>query len=98
MAKGTTTLENRSELTVPQDTLKKSIKAGQVLIFALPDSVDGLPVEAYEPIRLPALSWLVDGAFFWRTQLEDIGMHTFEIRRKFPTNADTLFLMIHVQH
>jgi len=54
------------------DTLRYSVRAGETLIVALPGSVAGADV-AYEVIEAPALSWLVDRSFMWRTLARERG-------------------------
>lgn len=64
----------------PSDTLLvDSIRAGQVLIRALPDSLDGRPVERYEPARMPVTGWLVDRSFYWRAPVDAVGTHRFAV-------------------
>lgn len=79
------------------DTLHRSIPAGDVLIMALPRSLGSRPVDAYEIIRAPALSWLVDRSFFWRTRSADLGVHAIHFRAAFPNDTvDTLTVQVTV--
>jgi len=61
--------------SVQDSTLTHTVQAGEVLIFALPDTVGGLVVDAYAIVHAPALSWLADRSFFWRTNPADAGPH-----------------------
>ena len=61
---------------VPVDT----VKAGQVYITNLPDSLSGTRVDRYQGIELPAFSWLLDRSFFWRTSIQDKGNHELWFR------------------
>lgn len=62
------------------DTLRYSVRAGETLIVALPGSVGGAEV-AYEVIQAPALSWLVDRSFMWRTLARERGTLPVRLRR-----------------
>ena len=48
------------------DTLRAEVRAGETLIVALPAVADGVET-AYRVVEAPALSWLVDRSFMWRT-------------------------------
>ncbi|MDT0630511.1 hypothetical protein RQM47_09495 [Rubrivirga sp. S365] len=51
---------------VQADTLRAQVRAGETLIVALPASVGGAEA-TYRVVEAPALSWLVDRSFMWRT-------------------------------
>jgi len=68
-------LEARATPTVPADTLRRRVQAGQPLIMTLPAMLDDRPVASYRFLRAPALSWLVDRSILWRTRSEDVGDH-----------------------
>ena len=57
------------------DTLSSTVRAGETLILALPDTLDARPVASYAVVRAPARSWLVDRSFLWRTLPRDAGTH-----------------------
>lgn len=79
------------------DTLYQQVQAGEILIFALPDSLAGRPVAAYAVVRAPALSWLVDRSFFWRTLEQDDGRHALRLAATFADRTtDTLVVSVHV--
>ena len=59
----------------PAETLSYVVQAGDVLILNLPKSLGTLEVGSYETRHAPAMSWLVDHAFFWKTLGKDIGLH-----------------------
>lgn len=74
------------------DTLHVEGAAGEVLIFDLPEYLDGRAVESYALIHSPALSWLVDYSFMWRTLPQDTGRHI--VRISAAPAADTLLVSI----
>lgn len=56
---------NRSA-EVAADTLRHTVQAGETLIAALPSP-------GYRCLNPPALSWLVDRSFMWRTLPQERG-------------------------
>ena len=54
------------------DTLRAQVRAGETLIVALPATVGGAEV-TYRAVEAPALSWLVDRSFLWRTLAAERG-------------------------
>ena len=81
-----------------QDTLYYTVKAGEVLIFALPELWEAIPVEHYSIVHAPALSWLVDRSFFWRTLEENVGTYHVIFEVDYPDEpADTLVVSIAVE-
>lgn len=77
----------------PADTLRETVPAGEPLIMTLPPRTNA----SYAPLRVPALSWLVDRSFVWRTRPEDTGMHTmtFTVTAN-SASADTLVVQVRV--
>lgn len=57
------------------ETLSFVIQAGDVLIFNLPDMIEGRSVDTYTLQKSPALSWIYERSFFWRTLPKDVGKH-----------------------
>ena len=57
------------------ETLSFVIQAGEVLIFNLPESIEGRQVDFYQIRSSPALSWIHERSFFWRTLAKDVGKH-----------------------
>ena len=55
------------------DTLTYFISSGEILIVNLPDQYRGFDIERYEIRSAPALSWLVERSFFWRTLGKETG-------------------------
>lgn len=55
------------------DTLTYFISSGEILIVNLPDLYRGFDIERYEIRSAPALSWLVERSFFWRTLGKETG-------------------------
>ena len=73
------------------DTLWNRIRGGDILIVALPVELQRRHVERYSIVRAPALSWLVDRSFMWRTLPDDEGRHEVLIRADFdPASSDSL--------
>lgn len=62
------------------DTLRYTVRAGETLIVALPPRVAGDEAR-YEIVKAPALSWLVDRSFMWRTLERERGTLPVELRR-----------------
>ncbi|MEM1118070.1 MAG: hypothetical protein AAGJ11_16275 [Bacteroidota bacterium] len=61
----------RTDTRVPSsvahaDTLRHTVQAGETLIAAL-------PAPDYRAVNAPALSWLVDRSFMWRTLPQERG-------------------------
>jgi hypothetical protein len=78
------------------DTLRLEVRAGLPLITALPARHHGRPA-SYRLLHAPALSWLVDRSFFWRTLPSESGTMPVLIRRVAPgVEPDTLVLMVRV--
>lgn len=76
------------------DTLRYEVRAGQPLLVALPPRHRGQPAN-YRLLRGPALSWLVDRGFFWRTLASESGTMPVLVRRVAPgVEPDTLVLMV----
>lgn len=61
--------------TTKAETLSFIIQAGDVLIFNLPESIEGRQVDSYSISDSPALSWIHERSFFWRTLAKDVGKH-----------------------
>ncbi|WP_456428031.1 hypothetical protein [Rhodocaloribacter sp.] len=78
------------------DTLRPTVRAGETLILALPDTLDARPVAAYAVVRAPALSWLVDRSFLWRTRPDDAGTHHLLFKAAFA-EAPPETLVVHVK-
>jgi hypothetical protein len=78
------------------DTLRYEVRAGQPLLVALP-ARHGRQPASYRLIEGPALSWLVDRSFYWRTLPTEGGTMPVLIRRVAPgVEPDTLVLMVRV--
>lgn len=92
-------LEESSQKPAPADTLRRTVSAGDPLILALPDTLDGQRVRQYAPVQIPALSWLVDRSFFWETRSQDAGRHEllFEATLSEEASPDTLVLTVRVE-
>ena len=80
------------------DTLHFTTRSGSTLFFTLPDSVGNRPVRTYRARSLPALSWLVDRAFFWRTTTGDGGRYALRFEAAFDdTPPEALLAIIEVR-
>ena len=62
------------------DTLRYEVASGEPLIVALPGRVDGAEVR-YTVDEAPALSWLVDRSFYYRTVAGERGTLAVRLRR-----------------
>ena len=80
----------------PADTLRYSVRAGETLIVALPPRAAGAEVR-YEVEQAPALSWLVDRSFLWRTLAQERGTLPVRFRRFGGSGGtDTLILLVEI--
>lgn len=78
------------------DTLRYSVRAGETLIVALPPRAAGSEVR-YEVEQAPALSWLVDRSFLWRTLAQERGILPVRFRRFGSSGGgDTLVLLVEI--
>lgn len=78
------------------DTLRYAVRAGETLIVALPARVSGMAV-TYEVDEAPALSWLVDRSFMWRTLARERGALAVRLRRLTPGRApETVVLLVDI--
>ena len=73
------------------DTLRYSVRAGDPLIVALPAAEGGREV-TYRLVDAPALSWLVDRSFMWRTTEQERGTLPILIERM--PSRERLVLMV----
>ena len=76
-----------SEQASRADTLRYSVRAGETLIVSLPARAGGNEV-TYEIDEAPALSWLVDRSFMWRTLARERGTLPVRLRRLVSGRAD----------
>ena len=76
------------------DTLRYTVKAGTPLIVALPAEHEGREV-TYRLLDAPALSWLVDRSFLWRTTEQERGTLPIQIERL--PGGETLVLLVELQ-
>lgn len=89
----------RGSLPVPSaqpsaaDTLRFEVVAGDPLIVALPGRVDGTEV-SYRVDEAPALSWLVDRSFYYRTMAGERGTLAVRLRRSGPGAEVPVVLLI----
>lgn len=78
------------------DTLRYAVRAGETLIVALPATVGGAEAR-YDVERAPALSWLVDRSFMWRTLARESGTMPVVLRRLVEGRApETVVLMVEI--
>lgn len=81
-----------------RDTLRNRIRGGEILIVSLPGELRGEAVERYSLVRAPALSWLIDRSFMWRTLTADAGTHEVLVHAVLDSvSADTLVLSIVIE-
>lgn len=75
------------------DTLRYTVRAGETLIVALPATGEA----SYEVVEAPALSWLVDRSFMWRTLARERGTLPVRLRRTAPGRApDEVVLLVEI--
>jgi hypothetical protein len=80
--------------SVVADTLFARVQAGEPLVLSLPETYRGGAAE-YRLLRAPALSWLVDRSFFWRTLPAERGLMFVLVERiASGVQPDTLVLAI----
>lgn len=78
------------------DTLRYSVPAGEALIVNLPPRHRGNEA-SYRLLKAPALSWLVDRSFFWRTTAGERGRLPILVERRSGSSRDTLVLLVQIQ-
>ena len=72
------------------------MRAGETLIVALPPRVAGREVR-YQVQQAPALSWLVDRSFMWRTLRQERGTLPVRFRRTGGAGGtDELVLLVEI--
>ena len=85
-----------AEATAHADTVRFTVQAGQTLIAALPAQAGGADA-SYEVIEAPALSWLVDRSFMWRTLEQERGTLAVRfLRRAGGAPPDTLVALVEI--
>lgn len=87
----TTMLSGRS--AVQADTLFQSVQAGEPLIVQLPATFQGAPAQ-YELYDAPALSWLVDRSFYWRTLSSERGSLPILITRRVQGLPESILVLM----
>ncbi|OZC02731.1 hypothetical protein [Rubricoccus marinus] len=79
------------------DTLRYTVTAGSPLIVALPVLHEGRSA-TYRLLDAPALSWLVDRSFLWRTTPSERGTLPVQIERTVEgAGVDRLVLMVEIR-
>ncbi len=90
--------ELRSRTEASSDTLVYRTRPDRTFIITLPDSAGQKPVIRYTPLRIPALSWLVDRSFFWYIRPQDRGIFHLLFHREQPElSPDTLIVTVYVE-
>ncbi len=85
-----------AEATVAADTIHAMVQAGETLILALPPTA-GRAEATYEVLEAPALSWLVDRSFMWRTLERERGTLPVRfLRRAEGAAPDTLVVLVEI--
>jgi len=78
------------------DTIRTVVQAGEALVITLPDEVRGREAR-YRVLRAPALSWLVDRSFYWRTLPAERGLLYVLFERTVDgREPDTLALAVEI--
>jgi hypothetical protein len=79
---------------VVSDTIRTAVQAGEPLLVTLPDEHRGREAR-YRVLDAPALSWLVDRSFYWRTLPAERGvLHVLFERTVDGAEPDTLVLAV----
>ena len=79
------------------DTLRFEVRAGETLIVGLPPRVAGAEA-TYEVVEAPALSWLVDRSFYWRTLAQERGTLPVRLRRLVSgRGSEDVVLLVEIQ-
>ena len=75
-----------------------TVRAGELFVTNLPDSINGMRSVRYTGIVLPTRSWLLNQTFFWRTSEADRGDHAlwFYVFRESEIDMPADSLAIHV--
>lgn len=80
------------------DTVRTSVPAGRVLVYTLPDEVDGEAVGSYRLLRGPALSGVAGRSLTWITRRTAPGAYNVLLEARRPNaSSDTLVVRIDVQ-
>ena len=74
------------------DTLRAEVRAGETLVVALPAVADGVET-AYRVLEAPALSWLVDRSFMWRTLPAERGELAVRFERTSGSRGEVVLLV-----
>ena len=77
------------------DTLRAQVRAGETLIVALPAAVDGAEA-TYRAVEAPALSWLVDRSFMWRTLAAERGELAVVFERRGGAAPEAVVLLVEI--
>lgn len=79
------------------DSLQHTVRGGETLIFALPDALPQGAVASYRILEAPAMSWLQDRSFFWRTRTEDAGQYEIRFLARLDAQTqDTVSVVVQV--
>lgn len=74
------------------DTLRAQVRAGETLIVALPAPA-GAAEATYRAVDPPALSWLVDRSFMWRTLPAERGVLPITFERRGASPGEVVLLV-----
>ncbi len=79
---------------VRADTLHYQIRAGAPFLVVLPATASGRPA-AYRVVSAPAMSWLVDRSFYWKTLPTERGLMPIVFEQSAATD-EQLVLMVEI--
>ena len=79
-------------LVAPPDTVRDTVRAGDLYLRTLPARRNGRAVTGYRPIEPPALSWLVDRSLFWNTRALEPGRASMRLLARTDSTTDTLIV------
>lgn len=77
---------------VPPDTVRDTVRAGELYLRNLPARRNGRAVTDYRAIEPPALSWLVDRSLFWNTRALEPGRASIRLLARTDSTTDTLIV------
>ena len=77
------------------DTLHARVRAGETLIVALPAAPGGAEA-TYRAVEAPALSWLVDRSFMWKTLAAERGELAVVFERRGGLAPEEVVLLVEI--
>lgn len=85
---------HHAQPSAQSDTLHYQVRAGQTLLVPLPSRVGNVEA-SYKIASAPAMSWLVDRSFMWRTIPTERGLIAIVLEQT-AASREELVLMVEV--